>query len=82
MKKNKEPQEVTDSSSRSKSAKIRSPAVDTSLHIIKGAAVKVLGTPLTCSVEFTSATKGKLCVQYEKEEKVSDDMLKEIEKTF
>jgi len=54
--------------------------VDTSLHIIKGAAVKVLGTPLTCSVEFTSATKGKLCVQYEKEEKVSDDMLKEIEK--
>jgi len=54
--------------------------VDTSLHIIKGAAVKVLGTPLTCSVEFTSATKGKLCVQYEKEEKVSDEMLKEIEK--
>jgi len=79
--KNKEaPQEATDSSSKSKSPKVRSPAVDTSLHIIKGAAVKVLGTPLTCSVEFTSATKGKLCVQYDKEEKVSDDMLKEIEK--
>jgi hypothetical protein len=35
----------------------KAPSTDTALHIIKGAVVKVLNTPLTLTTEAKSATK-------------------------
>jgi len=54
-------------------------STDTALHILKGAIVKVLNTPLTTTVECKSHTKGKLSVEYELPEVPSDAIVREIE---
>lgn len=42
----------------------RDPTTDTALHILKGAIVQVLNTPVTTTVECKSHTKGKVSVEY------------------
>eukprot|EP01089_Gocevia_fonbrunei_P021700 TRINITY_DN851_c0_g1_i1.p1 TRINITY_DN851_c0_g1~~TRINITY_DN851_c0_g1_i1.p1 ORF type:complete len:265 (-),score=57.57 TRINITY_DN851_c0_g1_i1:30-824(-) len=46
------------------SRKKRTDEVCTALHVVKGAIVTVLKTPLTTSVRFDSAYQGRVCVQY------------------
>ncbi len=41
------------------SKKNRTAAVCTALHVVKGAIVKVFGTPVTTAVTFNSKTVGK-----------------------
>eukprot|EP01112_Ceratiomyxa_fruticulosa_P013387 TRINITY_DN3765_c0_g1_i1.p1 TRINITY_DN3765_c0_g1~~TRINITY_DN3765_c0_g1_i1.p1 ORF type:complete len:264 (+),score=60.94 TRINITY_DN3765_c0_g1_i1:144-935(+) len=53
--------------------------IDTALHIIKGAIVKVIRTPLTQTVECQSKTKGRISVEYEPETPPTDDQVREIE---
>jgi len=60
------------------SKKSRTPQVCTALHIVKGALVKVLNTPLTTGVVFNSKTCGRIAVQYEGAAP-TDDLLKKVE---
>jgi Ser-tRNA(Ala) deacylase AlaX len=62
-----------------KKTKLRSAEVDTALHVIKGAAVKVLHTPLTTSVEFRSKTQGRILVQYESDTAPTPQQINEIQ---
>jgi alanyl-tRNA synthetase len=45
-------------------AKARIPEIDTALHIVKGAIVRVLKTPLTVSTECSKPHEGRLAVQW------------------
>lgn len=47
------------------SGKKRVPEIDTAMHVVKGAVVKVLGTPLTTAVEAHKANEGRLTVRYD-----------------
>lgn len=47
------------------SKKNRTPEVCTALHVVKGAAVKVLGTNLTTAVLFNNKSSGRISVQYD-----------------
>eukprot|EP01102_Stenamoeba_stenopodia_P007532 TRINITY_DN2109_c0_g1_i1.p1 TRINITY_DN2109_c0_g1~~TRINITY_DN2109_c0_g1_i1.p1 ORF type:complete len:321 (-),score=91.24 TRINITY_DN2109_c0_g1_i1:84-977(-) len=58
---------------------VKDPRVDTALHIIKGAIVKVLNTPLTASVQFTSVNKGRIVIEYSAPEKPSAQQIQQIE---
>eukprot|EP01098_Paradermamoeba_levis_P005509 TRINITY_DN2321_c0_g1_i4.p1 TRINITY_DN2321_c0_g1~~TRINITY_DN2321_c0_g1_i4.p1 ORF type:complete len:146 (+),score=46.16 TRINITY_DN2321_c0_g1_i4:87-524(+) len=55
-----------------------SPQVDSAAHVLKGAAQKVLNTPLTLRVEYVSKSKGSLFLEFEGE-KPDDGKVKQIE---
>jgi len=57
-----------------------SPDVDTAFHVLKGAIVSVLHTPLTDSVQFQSDARGKLTVQYLGEAEPPKEAIAEIER--
>jgi len=59
------------------SNKDRTPEVDTALHVIKGAIVKVLHTPITVTTA-SKKNEGRLTVEYELG-KITDEQLKKIE---
>ena len=61
-----------------KKTKLRNAEVDTTLHIIKGAIVQVLNTPLTVSVDFRGKTQGRITVEYNGPNP-TDQQIKEIE---
>ncbi|EGG16336.1 putative alanyl-tRNA synthetase [Cavenderia fasciculata] len=61
-------------------SKVRDPITDTACHILKGAVVTVLGTPVTASVECNNKVKGRLTVEYDSDVKPSDENVKRIEK--
>jgi len=62
-----------------KAKKSKDPITDTALHILKGAIVKVLHTPLTLTTECKSHTKGKISVEYTLPVVPSDHQVTEIE---
>jgi len=68
---------VTEFNSKQKQ---RHPDVNSALHIIKGAIVKVLHTPLTTSTEAQKRGEGRISVEYTLPEPPSEDQVKRIEK--
>jgi len=80
---NEQKADTSDVSAKSKTEKPskRSKEVDTALHLVKGAIVRVLGpnASLTTAVAFESASKGAITVKYEGE-KPTDQQLLEIER--
>jgi len=70
------PQQTTESS---KGQKQKSPEVNTALHIIKGAIVKVLHAPITTSTEASKPDEGRITIAYASKEKPTEDQLKQIE---
>jgi len=58
------------------SNKDRTPEVDTALHVIKGAIVKVLHTPITVTTA-SKKNEGRLTVEYELG-KITDEQLKKM----
>jgi alanyl-tRNA synthetase len=59
--------------------KNRTPQVATALHILKGAIVKVLHTPLTTAVRYDGKTRGRLAVEYTHEQPPTEADVKKIE---
>lgn len=53
--------------------------IDTALHIVKGAAVKVLETPLTVSVSYRNATEGRLVLTYTDQQPPAQGKIQQIE---
>ena len=60
--------------------KCHTPIVDTALHVVKGAAVKILDTPLTVSVSYRNAKQGRLVLQYAGDVAPTENQKKAIEK--
>eukprot|EP01133_Synstelium_polycarpum_P006262 gene6262-7263_t len=61
------------------SNKTRDSYSDSACHVLKGAIVKVLNTPLTVSVECVNKVKGRVCVEYTEADKPTDAILARIE---
>ncbi|EFA84871.1 putative alanyl-tRNA synthetase [Heterostelium album PN500] len=59
--------------------KSRDSITDTACHVLKGAIVKVLNTPITVSVECQNKVKGRVCVEYTLDDKPDDSTLQKIE---
>ena len=59
--------------------KCHTPLMDSALHVLKGAVVQVLQTPLTNSVVYRNAKQARLLVQYSGEAP-TDAQVKEIER--
>jgi Ser-tRNA(Ala) deacylase AlaX len=53
--------------------------VDTALHIVKGAIVKVLHTPITVGTNCASPDQGKITVEYAGPEKPADSIIQKIQ---
>lgn len=53
--------------------------MDTALHILKGAIVTVLKTPLTIAIQCAKADEGRISVEYQPAEKPSDEQVRLIE---
>eukprot|EP01127_Copromyxa_protea_P012202 TRINITY_DN3154_c0_g1_i1.p1 TRINITY_DN3154_c0_g1~~TRINITY_DN3154_c0_g1_i1.p1 ORF type:complete len:269 (-),score=70.87 TRINITY_DN3154_c0_g1_i1:14-730(-) len=49
------------------------------MNVIKGAIQKVLGTPVTAHIQFTSKTKGRIAVVYEKPTEPTKDEIKKVQ---
>ncbi|KAM9984943.1 hypothetical protein ACTFIY_009358 [Dictyostelium cf. discoideum] len=60
-------------------SKARDSTTDSACHVLKGAIVKVLGTPITISVECNNKVKGRISVEYEHPEKPSQELINKIE---
>lgn len=59
--------------------RLRSAEVASALHVLKGAMVKVLNTPMTTTTKYDAKDKGRLVVEYTAAEPPSKDKLQEIE---
>jgi len=62
-----------------KGKKAKDPLTDTALHVLKGAVVRVLNTPITTSTDCKNKTKAKLAVEYNLPNKPSEEQVMEIE---
>ncbi|KAK5575123.1 hypothetical protein RB653_010379 [Dictyostelium firmibasis] len=60
-------------------SKPRDSTTDSACHVLKGAIVKVLGTPITISVECNNKVKGRISVEYDHPEKPSQELINKIE---
>ncbi|KAN0033531.1 hypothetical protein ACTA71_007218 [Dictyostelium dimigraforme] len=60
-------------------SKPRDSTTDSACHVLKGAIVKVLNTPITISVECNNKVKGRISVEYEHPEKPSQELINKIE---
>ncbi|KAF2070442.1 hypothetical protein CYY_008237 [Polysphondylium violaceum] len=60
-------------------SKPRDSVTDSACHVLKGAIVKILNTPLTVSVECNNKCKGRINVEYDSADKPSDDVIKSIQ---
>eukprot|EP01132_Coremiostelium_polycephalum_P000803 gene803-998_t len=60
-------------------SKPRDSVTDSACHVLKGAIVKILGTPLTISVECNNKLKGRLSVEYTKDDKPTQQEIDAIE---
>jgi len=56
------------------------PLCSSALHVVKGALVKVLKTPLTTGVTVSSRTKGRISVEYNEQNAPTKEQVDEIEK--
>jgi alanyl-tRNA synthetase len=56
---------------------ISNPKVDSALHVLKGAAEKIINTPLTTGV-YADGSRGRLTVEYEG--KPTEEQMQEIER--
>ena len=63
-----------------KKIKCHSALLDSALHVVKGAVVKVLNTPLTTSVSYRNAKQARLVVEYKSEISPTDEQLQEIQR--
>ncbi|KYR02229.1 putative alanyl-tRNA synthetase [Tieghemostelium lacteum] len=59
--------------------KAREPSSDSACHVVKGALVTVLNTPITISVDCSNAKKGRIAVEYHGTEKPKEDIVKKIQ---
>jgi Ser-tRNA(Ala) deacylase AlaX len=59
--------------------RLRSAEVASALHVLKGAMVKVLNTPMTITTKYDAKDKGRLVVEYTAAEPPSKEKLQEIE---
>eukprot|EP01118_Nematostelium_gracile_P010546 TRINITY_DN364_c0_g1_i1.p1 TRINITY_DN364_c0_g1~~TRINITY_DN364_c0_g1_i1.p1 ORF type:complete len:260 (-),score=85.67 TRINITY_DN364_c0_g1_i1:54-833(-) len=59
--------------------KARHPDVNTALHVLKGAIVKVLHTPLTTSTQAQKRDEGRIAVEYTLPEAPTKDVLDQIQ---
>eukprot|EP01088_Endostelium_zonatum_P003148 TRINITY_DN1426_c0_g1_i1.p1 TRINITY_DN1426_c0_g1~~TRINITY_DN1426_c0_g1_i1.p1 ORF type:complete len:255 (+),score=55.83 TRINITY_DN1426_c0_g1_i1:19-783(+) len=62
------------------SRKKHSVEVDSALHVVKGAIVKTVGTPVTTKVSYDNKTQGRIAVHWEKPDSVSAEDKKQIER--
>jgi len=62
-----------------KKEKQKFPEVNTALHILKGAVVKVLHTPLTTTTDSFKPNEGRLCVEYKEATAPTKEQLDKIE---
>jgi alanyl-tRNA synthetase len=53
-------------------------AVDTAMHIVKGAIVQVLATPVTKSTQYNNKTNGRISVVYESDVAPTDAQVQDI----
>ncbi|KAM9980505.1 hypothetical protein ACTFIZ_007846 [Dictyostelium cf. discoideum] len=60
-------------------SKPRDSTTDSACHVLKGAIVKVLGTPITISVECNNKVKGRISVEYDHPEKPTQELINKIE---
>ncbi|KAN0018888.1 hypothetical protein ACTFIU_008822 [Dictyostelium citrinum] len=60
-------------------SKPRDSTTDSACHVLKGAIVKVLNTPVTISVECNNKVKGRISVEYDQPEKPSQELINKIE---
>jgi len=67
------------SNQKERTVKPKFPEVNTALHIIKGAIVKVLHTPITTTTDATKENEGRITVEYDGPEP-GKDLLEKIEK--
>jgi len=59
--------------------KVRHPDVNTALHVLKGAIVKVLHTPLTTGTEAQKKNEGRISVEYSLDNAPTKEQLNKIE---
>ncbi|EGC39660.1 hypothetical protein DICPUDRAFT_85978 [Dictyostelium purpureum] len=60
-------------------SKPRDSITDSACHVLKGAIVKILNTPLTISVDCTNSKKGRISVEYDQADKPTAEIIQQIE---